>query len=63
MRPVLRGGSRAFDYLTAGQNERLYDANCVPAGGDVQFGFQGTLNGTYTTPTTPVLNGSFYTVG
>ena len=30
----------------------------IPAGGNVQFGFQGTATGSYSPPTSPVLNGT-----
>ena len=35
----------------------------VPAGGSTQFGFQGTLTGSYAPPTAPVLNGTPCTSG
>jgi hypothetical protein len=35
----------------------------IPAGGNAQFGFQGTLSGPYAAPTAATLNGAACTVG
>jgi Glycosyl hydrolase family 59/Cellulose binding domain len=41
--------------ITAGNVS--YNA-AIPAGGNTQFGFQGTLSGAYSAPTSPTLNGT-----